>query len=146
MSQEQEFLYKYLQMISSYGNNNTAEKLCLKYGKPFDVPAQARPVGMKQMKARECFRNAYYAGLERGWQYVEGFAMSIVPIHHGWCIDREGQVVETTWERPGTAYYGIVIPYSVLNEALVEHGYYGVLSQVTPRSKMQTILSAYPLD
>lgn len=146
MSDDQEFILKYLQMISSYGNNNRAEKLTLKYGQPFATPAQARPVGMKKMKDHECFRNAYLASMEHGWQYVEGFAMTIVPLHHGWCVDRDGNVIETTWASPGTAYYGIAIPHPILDAALVEQKYYGVLCPADRKSTSKVISAHYPLD
>jgi hypothetical protein len=60
-----------------------------------------------------CFVNAYAVARKsarspRPLRYVEGYALNILPVHHAWCVDEAGTVVETTWHEPGLAYYGAV--------------------------------------
>jgi hypothetical protein len=75
---------------------------------------RARPLPIKYpaMIPKACFQNARrLAGRYRSLRYVEGFAttnhMPGWPIHHGWCIDRTGGVVDPTWT-DGSAYYGVI--------------------------------------
>lgn len=59
---------------------------------------------------KACFYNsAMYAlnNMSKGVRYVEGYAASIIPVHHAWCIDKDGKLLELTWDTPGTAYFGI---------------------------------------
>lgn len=68
------------------------------------------------MRANRCFDNAF----DRAWKtqrrrntndrfrYVEGWALTVIPVHHAWCIDGQDRVVELTWRHPGLAYFGAV--------------------------------------
>jgi len=76
--------------------------------------------------ARHCYTNAFYAAEEHGWKYVEGFAMSVIPMPHAWCLDSD-QVVETTWDDAGAEYRGIVLPLAYVSEAVSATGYWGVM-------------------
>jgi hypothetical protein len=73
--------------------------------KPLDPHGPYRP-GAQRM----CFGNAIVAAIIYGLPYVEGYAASIpnpmLPIHHAWNVDAEGNVVDTTW-RWGAAYLGV---------------------------------------
>jgi hypothetical protein len=40
-------------------------------------------------------------------RYVEGFALSVIPVHHAWCADEDGNAIECTWQKPGLAYFGL---------------------------------------
>ena len=60
---------------------------------------------------RACFQNARAAAKRYGWQYVEGMANYIIPVHHAWCVDKQGNVKEVTWENAGNLYFGVVFPY-----------------------------------
>jgi hypothetical protein len=66
----------------------------------------------------ECFRNAFLAALNRKLPYVEGYALdssqSSLPILHAWNLDRDGCVVDTTWETVGSAYLGTIFPLPAL--------------------------------
>lgn len=57
-----------------------------------------------------CFRNAAMYAVEHGLRYVEGYAAGIIPVHHGWCADDDGNVVEVTWKEIGSIYYGVEFP------------------------------------
>ena len=66
--------------------------------------------GVVEWKAslpKACFRNAALYAELYGLRYVEGYAQSIIPVHHGWCVDSFGKVVEVTWDSLGSAYFGV---------------------------------------
>ena len=78
--------------------------------------------------AKQCYQNAYDAATTHsGWEYVEGFATSIIPMMHAWCVNEEGDAVEVTWDTPGDEYRGIVMEIADVNLALVETGVWGVM-------------------
>ncbi len=79
-------------------------------------------------RVKECYKNAYMAAIENDWSYVEGYAMSeILPVMHAWCLDNEGQVVETTWETAGTEYYGVTLEIMWVTERIAATGMWGVM-------------------
>jgi hypothetical protein len=52
------------------------------------------------------------------YSYVEGYAMGVIPVHHAWCVDKDGNVIDTTWSatervpgtmraKVGTWYFGV---------------------------------------
>jgi len=71
---------------------------------------------------KHCFYNAYRLAAASRYQsrytYVEGYAARLIPVHHAWVIDRDGNVIDPTWNGQGTAYFGIPFrtPY------IVRHG------------------------
>ena len=74
---------------------------------------------------KQCFLNSFHAAVENGWEYVEGFATSMIPLGHAWCLDGD-QVVETTWETPGSEYRGIVFPLKFVSRTALDTGYWGI--------------------
>ncbi|MFD8705879.1 hypothetical protein ACFV1W_25290 [Kitasatospora sp. NPDC059648] len=45
-----------------------------------------------------------------GLAYVEGVTWTgLYPLEHAWCADRDGTVLDPTWERPGLAYLGLPV-------------------------------------
>jgi hypothetical protein len=66
-----------------------------------------------------CFEDAGRLALNSdSLTYCEGIAMSVFPVHHAWCIDSKGRVVDKTWaavdakintDRPNIAYFGVAI-------------------------------------
>src|SRR4051812_17605590 len=61
-----------------------------------------------------CFANAQLLMKQReSLLYCEGYALSVatgVTMHHGWCLDADGRVLDPTWERHSrvsTWYYGL---------------------------------------
>src|SRR5688572_20901429 len=71
-----------------------------------------RPQGIRRLAEKRCFENAFRRARERGWHYCEGLALWRIkfPIHHAWCVDERGLVVETTWPERGAEYRGKVFP------------------------------------
>jgi hypothetical protein len=63
-----------------------------------------------------CFRNSALYAISHGLRYIEGYALNIIPVHHAWCADQAGKVYETTWDRIGSAYFGVQFrPAVVIN-------------------------------
>lgn len=60
--------------------------------------------------------------------YVEGYADSdLFPMEHAWVVDPDGRVIDNTWRKPGTVYYGVPFTRKFLMRALGVSGYYGLL-------------------
>lgn len=124
-------LKQYLEMVASVAEYSV-EAVVLKHGKEYPAPAVARPRGIRKGANRMCYKNAYHVVTSNaGFTYVEGFANSLVPVQHAWALDAAGNVVETTWETPGSEYYGIALDIPWVNQVILETMMYGVLD---PRS------------
>lgn len=88
--------------------------LLLEHGVEFN---RRRVLRRKLMRAKQCFRNAQkYAATHKRVRYVEGYALSIMPVEHAWCIDQDEDVIDPTWgdeyaitgeARPPADYFGI---------------------------------------
>ena len=54
-----------------------------------------------------------------GLQYVEGYAVigGKNPVLHAWNVDAEGSVIDSTWEPVGSAYFGVILPRSIVEPA-----------------------------
>lgn len=104
------------------------EQLVLSHGKVMTaIPTEQ--TGVK----RECFKNAALMAFDDpSLTYVEGVAIGTYipfPIHHAWCIDAEGNVIDNTWDNPEECeYMGIAFPTRYLRKKIYEKGYYGILS------------------
>jgi hypothetical protein len=57
--------------------------------------------GYRKMELRRCFANAWYASyIIPELTYCEGFAYAgLISVHHAWCIDELGRVVDFTWRK-----------------------------------------------
>jgi hypothetical protein len=77
---------------------------------------QPRPDHITLRHIGECFRNAFLTMMRTGLQYAEGYAVtgSKIPVLHAWNVDAEGSVIDSTWEPVGSAYFGIVLPLSIV--------------------------------
>jgi len=80
---------------------------------------------------KECFRNAANLALDNpNLTYVEGFAISIIPVWHGWCVTKNGMVIDNTWrhdQHPPLAYYGVPLSTELLRHYLLWSEVYGIL-------------------
>jgi hypothetical protein len=67
------------------------------------------PEGERHGAPRVCFGNAIMLAAEKGYEYIEGVAVSPKAklFHHGWNIDREGRLIDSTWMNTGLAYLGV---------------------------------------
>lgn len=119
---------------------NSPEDLVLSLGRAWS-PAPL-PAGIEPMAIKQCFTNAYLLAARRSdLTYVEGYAAGVIPVHHAWCVDRLGNVVDPTWAShprtarglaAGTEYMGIPFKTSWLKthvrRCLDSAGVWGVLS------------------
>lgn len=109
--------------------SHAIEGWLLERGEEFE--GVARPPGLRRMQAKACFRNSYELALRSGdLTYCEGFVVTVVPvlIHHAWCVDAEGEVVEATLADPvGVSYFGIRVPLQALLRVIAATETYGVL-------------------
>lgn len=96
------------------------EELVLKEGREFR--GRELPAPYERGKPKACFANCQALARAHPGEltYVEGFATSMIAIHHAWLIDSDGQVVDPTWEfgsdRPAdeVAYLGIPFPLEIV--------------------------------
>lgn len=75
------------------------------------------PAGIEYLAIRHCYRNAFRTALEERYVYVEGYAVSAsykLPILHAWNLDRDGFVVDRTWNPHERVYFGVVFPLAVV--------------------------------
>lgn len=98
-----EAIRQYLETLAGMGDPTA--KLTLEHGETYEWRPRGEakseyPVG--RGKAKECYGNSLHAAVLRkdeGWQYVEGYVLTDrvgFPIHHAWCLDGEGNIVELT--------------------------------------------------
>jgi hypothetical protein len=128
MTKNQKELREFLQLMARCHAGNGPKPKGWRYHGPADLLVREgqffqpgeRATKWKRSEAHACFRNAAMYAMEHGLRYVEGYASGIIPVHHGWCVDRGGNVVEVTWGEMGSLYYGIEFkPMLVCNGAVL---------------------------
>lgn len=91
--------------------------LALEFGLPW---ARADlPDDIQKGQVGRCFWHAFQLALQHPerFTYVEGYAFNgrPIPIHHAWCVDKGGNVVDPTWNVAATsACAGIPFKHDVL--------------------------------
>ncbi|MBP2489005.1 hypothetical protein JOH50_004732 [Rhizobium leguminosarum] len=104
------------------------ENALLDYGRPM-VGVRDRPAYVPAGEKRQCYANCVKAILlaSPGHEelfYAEGFATSkpgqFIPMQHAWLVDRQGLVVDPTWENAHEhLYFGVVFRTSFVLDMLV---------------------------
>src|SRR6188768_2164837 len=94
------------------------EDFILQNGKLYEYQKLPKRYSSKRKygKLKQCFQNA----TRLMWDfpeliYCEGYAQTVIPTHHAWCIDPDGKVVDPTWGRdqdraekyPPHEYFGV---------------------------------------
>jgi hypothetical protein len=92
-----------------------------------------------------CFKNAFRLAMQRPeFTYVEGYAMSVVPMHHAWCVDRTGRVVDPTWRCnehvTHDIYWGVAFNFDYVLDAVAINGVYGLLDPYHNRETVGALL------
>jgi hypothetical protein len=92
----------------------------------------ALPSDFKKGRMKECFSNAaQLLDNHDGLTYMEGYGMTPgvpLPVHHAWCVNSKGEVIDTTWRDPAQCQYiGVAFTQEELWEQLDLHGVYGIL-------------------
>lgn len=112
------------------------DKFCLpmamhlkKFGRFFREHQQDHAEDPDSWIERECFRNACLRSFDGCYIYVEGFAAPDfldTPIHHAWCVDKAGKILDLTWKKPGAAYFGTPFKGEYVRHAAITSGVYGI--------------------
>lgn len=104
-----------------------------KLGRPL-VPMR-RPGHLALGEPKQCYKNAALLVLEsEDLTYVEGYACppGLIPVHHAWCLDAKGWVIDTTLTEPeNTQYFGIPMSPGFLRRELERSDYWGLFAEIT---------------
>ena len=82
----------------------------------FFTPRPDSPAVLRE-NAENCFLNSARMAKMCRLDYVEGYASTdarSIPVFHAWNSDEDGFVVDATWGSVGAAYFGVVIPSSIV--------------------------------
>lgn len=115
----------------------TCESILIKNGEEGPKTKVARRLGAKG----DCYNTALVTALSmrndrdnrdyRGTvRYVEGMAISVIPMWHGWVQHTDGsggKLIETVWDDPSSEYFGIAWHPEVARDAMIELGWAGIL-------------------
>jgi hypothetical protein len=93
---------------SPHGYAALMQRFLLACGQPFH--AQPLPSRYRRAPMKECFANAIAIAKRTSGRiaYVEGYAMRAdmpLLIHHAWCADGRGNVIDPTWNNPEDCHY-----------------------------------------
>ena len=95
--------------------------------------AQKLPAGVKRGRMGACYDNATQLVLmQSDLRYCEGVAYTgrDTPFAylHAWAVDKDGKVVDPTWDQPEKArYFGVAYDTHAYMAHMLRGGYYGVL-------------------
>lgn len=84
---------------------------------------------------KQCFANATALSFDfPELTYVEGYASTVIPTQHAWCVDSEGRVIDPTWRVEDReekyyphGYFGVPISRKLLYATLARTERYGIL-------------------
>lgn len=114
----------------------------LKMGRPW--LAQPLPAWVPRGPKRQCYQNAGTLAIENSClTYVEGYAQppGLPPVHHAWCVDADGRVIDNTFIDPEKSqYYGVPIRAETLRELVEEVRQWGLFAEMmTPETLLRAV-------
>ena len=132
----EDYLTKVARMVSGMHTRGINGYSCmddfvLRNGAPMlRCPRRQWPRYMSQGDPGCCYRNAAVLALaDEDLIYCEGYALGIIPLMHAWVIDAQGRVIDNTWKRPGTDYYGVAISTEYLRKQILKLETYGLIDR-----------------
>ena len=107
-------------------------ELVLKEGFAFELAPF--PADMVGGLLGHCFSNAFNLSMRNPeLAYCEGFAVSMIPVLHAWCVTLDGRVVDPTWtpsnEVEGLAYFGVPLADDYVRRVALTTKKFGVLDR-----------------
>jgi hypothetical protein len=137
LSEKQAELMQHLEMMRDFRGRvppegrayDSREHFIVEHGEWFEPIPLPREYSYGRWK--RCFLNSLELVAEHdGLTYVEGYASHLLPIHHAWCVDAQGRLIDVTWpvdaearaERlaPDAVYLGVRLPLAVAAEAVLD--------------------------
>jgi hypothetical protein len=111
------------------------DEFILEHGRAFHNVVSFKDYKLRQGIPKECYRNAALVAQRRDdLIYCEGYATSVIPVMHAWLVDKQGNVIDNTWEggryddgKYPRAYFGIPIKRTYLVRSLCNRKIYGVI-------------------
>lgn len=146
----------YIDMLASFQPPNemiTPSQWVLGHGQQWG--GRVFPKGIKKAKSGQCFKNAFHlADRDSSLRYVEGWAMSVIPMEHAWCVDKYGNVIDNTWdkkfkllEKPYPQdYFGVVLSQETLYKIMLETKVFGVFGSWWAWDRILPILESSIAD
>ena len=126
----QEYLKQHVQLVNQHRckqerwKYSCMEDFILHNGREMQVNPTVKT--LRRGKMKECFKNAYELALHEGLIYCEGYALSIIPTLHAWCIDKDGNVIDPTWT-DGKEYFGIPFDLEIVSKIILKRGKFGII-------------------
>lgn len=101
-----------------------------KHGMTFK--SQERPAHITKDTPKECFKNAFLLAYGTGLVYAEGYiSVHGIPIHHAWCLDELGNVIDPTIDgQENHEYFGIPFVMEFVFDVLTKSRMYGILDNL----------------
>lgn len=106
------------------------EDFVLLNGRYFNVTPYPAKYKKHTAYLKACFLNAYkLAEKYPDLKYVEGYAKAetVCPGLHAWVVDRNGNVIDPTWQNTGVEYYGVTFSMDYVRRILNQKKEYGVI-------------------
>lgn len=123
------YLQQVVKLHKTVGDHHSIERFVLEHGQAFTVVAPKRSFVPWVQRANQCFCNCIQLAYMERLVYVEGFATLPEPaieMHHAWCLDSQGRVVDPTWKEPALAYFGVPFAVTYVHVRYDDQARYGM--------------------